>query len=60
MRTPIEQLISRLVTLRDEAEGFSAEVEAYQRAINEAESLLKHEQKGWENNECDATEIDIY
>ena len=41
MKTPIQQLIERLETLRDEAEGFSAEVEAYQKAIDEAELFLE-------------------
>jgi hypothetical protein len=57
MKTPIEQLISRLETLRDEAEGHTAEVEAYQRAINEATLLLEKEadrmdeaySTGWKN-----------
>lgn len=38
MKTPLQEVIERLETLRDEAEGHTAEVEAYQRAIE----IVKH------------------
>ena len=43
MKTPIQEVIERLETLRDEAEGLSAEVEAYQRAIEIVEHKMSNE-----------------
>lgn len=43
MKTPIQEVIERLETLRDEAEGLSAEVEAYQRAIEILKNKMSNE-----------------
>jgi len=64
MKTPLQQLIERLEILRDNSEGFSAEIEAYQKAIDEAKSLSDKESNEldevskfdetewtWENND---------
>ena len=43
MKTPIQKLIEKLEMMRDESDGHTAEVEAYTKAIELAESFLKDE-----------------
>ena len=43
MKTPIQKLIEELEMMRDESDGHTAEVEAYTKAIEVAESFLKDE-----------------
>lgn len=43
MDTPLQTLIQRLEALQENSDGFSAEVYAYQRAIDEAQRLREKE-----------------
>jgi hypothetical protein len=43
MKTPIQKLIEELEMMRDESDGHTAEVHAYTKAIEVAESFLKDE-----------------
>jgi acyl-CoA synthetase (NDP forming) len=43
MKTPIQKLIEELEMMRDESDGHTAEVHAYTKAIELAESFLKDE-----------------
>ena len=43
MKTPIQEVIERLETLRDEVEGHTTEVEAYQRAIEILKNKMSNE-----------------
>lgn len=40
MKTPLQELISKLESMRDNADGFCAEEESYQKAIDLAEMHL--------------------
>jgi len=41
MKTPLEELIEKLTLLKDNVDGVSAEVYAYEKAIEIAEELLE-------------------
>jgi hypothetical protein len=43
MKTPLQQLINYLETLRDEAEGLPGEVWAYEQSIEKAKGLIDYE-----------------
>ena len=43
MKTPMQKLIEELEMMRNQSDGHTAEVEAYTKAIEVAESFLKDE-----------------